>query len=63
MYKSDFILNPRIVRFGSIEQALQKPVLKLESAPDLIPARMVTIVAGKTGSSTELLVVLPCSVE
>ena len=62
-YKSNFILNSLIVRFGSIEQALQKPVLKLELTLNFIPKGAFTGAAGKTGVGAKSRVVLPYSIE
>jgi hypothetical protein len=36
-YKSDLVLNSRVVRFRSLNQALEKAELELEATPNFIP--------------------------
>ena len=62
-YKSNSVLNSRIIRFGAIEQALQKPVLKLELTLNFIPKGAFTVAAGEAGVSAKSRVVLSYSIE
>jgi hypothetical protein len=62
-YKSDLILNPRVIRFRPLEQALQKVELELKATSDFVPALTCITVPNKVDNCTKPLTLVLHSVK